>query len=418
MLRSYLERVIRQGRLRVILDGGRTFEVGEPADAAGTLTLRLKGRLTPLRILLNPDLALGEAYQSGRLTIEGGDIADLMDLVGRNLGERPDWLFQRLTSRLSTGRLRGGKAAAKRNVARHYDLPESFYRAFLDRDLQYSCAYFRAGDETLEEAQAAKKRHIAAKLALGREHRVLDIGSGWGGLALYLAQATPGLRVTGVTLSREQQGVSRERAMHAGLADRVRFELCDYRDLRGAFDRIVSVGMLEHVGRDHYDTFFRAVRSHLSPGGVALIHAIGRRGDHGGTNPWIAKHIFPGGYIPSLEEIAGAAGRAALWITDVEVLRLHYARTLRLWRERFQAQRADLAQTYDEPFLRTWEFYLALCEMGFRYGSLAVFQVQLTADIDALPIVRDYMQAEEQRLAPARRRAFTVIGGGATSGAE
>lgn len=411
MLRRYLERVIRQGRLKVTLDGGRVFEVGEPAaEGVKTVAVRLKGRLTPMRILINPDLAFGEAYQSGRLTMEAGGLVDLLDLVGRNLDERPNWPFQRLASRLAIGRQPRGRRAAARNAAHHYDLPESFYRTFLDRDLQYSCAYFRTGEETLDEAQAAKKRHIASKLMLGRALRVLDIGCGWGGLALFLAQSAPGVRVTGVTLSREQLGVARERALRTGLSDRVRFELCDYRDLRGAYDRIVSVGMLEHVGPDHYDAYFRAVRDHLSPGGAALIHTIGRRGG-GGANPWIAKHIFPGGYIPSLEEIAAAASRASLWITDVEVLRLHYARTLRLWLERFLAQRADLAQIYDETFLRTWEFYLASCEMAFRYGNLAVFQVQLAADVDALPIVRDYMQAEEQRLAPARRRTFTVVGG-------
>jgi cyclopropane-fatty-acyl-phospholipid synthase len=410
MLRRYLERVVRHGRLRVILDGRPPFEVGETASSkAPTITVRLRGRLTPLSLWLNPELALGEAYQSGRLTVEDATLPEFLDLVGRNLAGRPTGPFQALVSRLSAGRARNDRRAARRNVAHHYDLPESFYRTFLDQDMQYSCAYFRTGAETLEEAQAAKKRHIAAKLALGRDDRVLDIGCGWGGMALYLAQTQPGVRIDGVTLSREQFEAARDRGAHAGLADRVRFDLRDYRDLRGAYDRIVSVGMFEHVGPEHYGEFFASVRKLLAPGGVALIHTIGRR-KGGAVNPWIAKHVFPGGYVPSLAEIAEAASGAGLWITDVEVLRLHYAETLRLWRERFMARRDELAQAYDEVFLRTWEFYLAGCEMNFRRGNLAVFQVQLAADIDAVPIARDYMFAEEQRLAPVRRRSFTVVG--------
>ncbi|MDR3511790.1 MAG: cyclopropane-fatty-acyl-phospholipid synthase [Caulobacteraceae bacterium] len=411
MLRRFLKRVIRHGRLRVVMDGQAPFEVGEPPSGGRPiLTLRIKGRLTPLKLLLNPDLEAGEAYQDGRLVVENGTLPELLELVGRNLSERPLSRLQRLAARLSSGRTVNGRRAARRNAAHHYDLSGTLYRAFLDQDLQYSCAYFRRGTESLEEAQLNKKRHIAAKLALAPDQHVLDIGCGWGGMALFLAEAAPGVRVTGVTLSREQLDVARERAVRAGLADRVRFELCDYRDLGGRYDRIVSVGMFEHVGPTHYEAFFQAVRNRLTPTGVALVHTIGRRAG-GGVNPWIARHIFPGGYIPSLAQIAEAVSATPLWITDVEVLRLHYARTLDLWRERFMSRREELARVYDEPFLRMWEFYFAACAMSFRHGDLAVFQVQLAADVDALPIARDYMMAEEQRLAAGRRRTLTVVGG-------
>jgi cyclopropane-fatty-acyl-phospholipid synthase len=294
---------------------------------------------------------------------------------------------------------------ARRNVAHHYDLNGRLYSLFLDRDRQYSCAYFPTGQETLEEAQAAKKRHIAAKLMLDRPGlRVLDIGSGWGGLALTLAR-DHGAQVTGITLSAEQLAESRARAAAEGLADRVRFELLDYRALgrrsdppfNRPFDRIVSVGMFEHVGIGHFGAFFDAVRRALAPDGVALLHAIGRTDGPGRTNPWLDKYIFPGAYCPALSETLAAIERARLFATDIEILRLHYAETLRHWRRRFAANRDAIAGIYDERFCRMFEFYLAGAELTFRREGQMVFQIQLVRDQQAAPLTRDYMfEAERQ----------------------
>jgi cyclopropane-fatty-acyl-phospholipid synthase len=292
---------------------------------------------------------------------------------------------------------------ARRNVAHHYDLNGRLYALFLDRDRQYSCAYFARGDETLEEAQAAKKRHIAAKLRLDRPGlEVLDIGCGWGGMAITLARDW-GARVTGITLSAEQLAEARRRAAEAGLADRVRFELMDYRDWRRPVDRVVSVGMFEHVGIDHYRRFFRAVRDALRPDGVALVHAIGRSSGPGSTNPWLAKYIFPGGYSPALSEVVPQVEKAGLWITDVEVLRLHYAMTLREWRRRFAANRDAIQSLYDERFCRMFEFYLAGCELAFRRTDHMNWQLQLAREKEALPLTRDYMLEAERGTAPGRR---------------
>jgi cyclopropane-fatty-acyl-phospholipid synthase len=282
-------------------------------------------------------------------------------------------------------------------VAHHYDINGAIYDLFLDRDRQYSCAYFTPG-ATLDEAQLAKKRHLAAKLSLAPGHRVLDIGSGWGGLGLYLAKIGH-CDVTGVTLSSEQLRISRERAQREGLARAVRFEFKDYRKVEGRFDRIVSVGMFEHVGVNHYATYFRKVRELLADDGVALIHTIGRSEPPTATNPFIAKYIFPGGYIPALSEVAAAVERSGLVLTDLEVLRLHYAETLRAWRERFLANWDKAAGILDETFCRMWEFYLAGSETAFRYQGLVVFQLQLAKRIDALPTTRDYMLGDEHRFA-------------------
>jgi cyclopropane-fatty-acyl-phospholipid synthase len=283
---------------------------------------------------------------------------------------------------------------AEKNVAHHYDLNGRLYSLFLDRDRQYSCAYFRRGDETLEEAQLAKKRHIAAKLCLDRpDLRVLDIGSGWGGMALTLARDY-GALVTGITLSREQLAAARERAALEGLEDRVNFELLDYRAVNQKFDRIVSVGMFEHVGVGYYQTFFDTVARNLTPDGIALLHAIGRSDGPGATNPWIDKYIFPGGYSPALSEVMPSVERSGLFATDIEILRLHYAETLRHWRWRFNANRDTIASIYDERFCRMFEFYLCGSELAFRRGGHMVFQIQLAARQDAVSLTRDYMHDE------------------------
>lgn len=390
MLHSMLRRFVRIGRLTVTEQGGRTATYG---DGTGPQVRLHFAKGWAVRIALNPDLALGEAYMEGGMTLEEGDLWDLCELVGRNFGQYrdPPKLVMRMLTHI--GRLTqqwNDRRAARRNVHHHYDLSYDLYRRFLDADMQYSCAYFARPGMTLEEAQFAKKTHIAAKLMVEPGHRVLDIGCGWGGMGLELA-GRYGAEVSGVTLSTEQLAIAQARARDAGLEARARFSLTDYRDVQGPFDRIVSVGMFEHVGAPNFRTYFDQVSRLLADDGVALIHTIGRRTGPGLTQPWIAKYIFPGGYIPALSEMAAAIEDAGLWITDVEIQRIHYAETLKAWRERFVAQWDEIAQIYDERFCRMWEFYLAISELGFRYGVNNVFQVQLTKRVGAAPITRDYM---------------------------
>jgi len=402
--RSYLEDVIRDGDLRVRLPSGETWRLGDGLGAPVAVAIASRAWLA--RIAANPSMGLGEAYMEGGLVMETGSIHDLVDLIGRNAKYRPTkragalsrwWLDWRLQA--------NARAAARRNVAHHYDLSVNFYRRFLDSDLQYSCAYFAEPGMSLEEAQAAKKQHIAAKLLLKPGQKVLDIGCGWGGLGLSLARAA-NVEVDGVTLSTEQLATAQRRAEAAGLAHRARFSLTDYRDVAGPYDRVVSVGMFEHVGRPNYQTYFDQVARLLSDDGVALVHAIGRADGPGFTQPWIAKYIFPGGYIPALSEVLPCVERAGLIVADLEILRLHYAETLRCWRERFAAQRETIAALHDERFCRMWEFYLSASELAFRYRGHMVFQLQLAKRVDAAPITRDYMAAADPRIAePVRQVA-------------
>lgn len=394
MLHDVLSRMIDVGHLSVATAGG-AFEVGEPPDRlrGPDVAIKLHGWLTPWKIALKPDPGLGEAYIQGAIEFKRGNLWNLMELIGLNWMRWPSSPLCRLPAfPRAIDRRR-----ARSNVAHHYDLSERFYRSFLDSDMQYSCAYFAREDMTLEEAQEAKKRHIAAKLCLRDGQHVLDVGCGWGGMALTLAGIAD-IRVTGVTLSREQHGVASERAARAGLADRVDFRLCDYRDLEGQFDRIVSVGMFEHVGPRNYEEFFIRLRDLLKPDGVALLHAIGRRGVPFHDRGFMPKYIFPEGHVPSLSEVTPAVERAGLWTTDIEILRLHYAETLRHWRDRFMRSREAVRQLYDDRFCRMWEFYLAGCEMAFRYGEMMVFQMQLTRSVSATPITRTYMTRTEQPL--------------------
>jgi cyclopropane-fatty-acyl-phospholipid synthase len=398
MLRSMLNSIVRRGQLTVLAPG-RSFTVG---DGKPHVTIRIHDRRAMLALALNPELALGELYMDGRLTVENGDIADLLELASLNLSNRKPPAALRFLRRLrrmaNPIRLRNRPRRAKRNVAHHYDLSGRLYDLFLDRDRQYSCAYYSNPRMTLDQAQAAKKSHIAAKLHLDRPGlKVLDIGCGWGGLAMDLALGARA-KVTGITLSEEQLALARRRAADAGLSRACRFELTDYRQIEGVFDRIVSVGMFEHVGAPYYDAYFGKIAESLTPDGVALIHTIGCPLGPGAYNPWIAKYIFPGGYIPALSEMTAAVERAGLMVSDVEILRRHYALTLRAWRKRFTAHRAEAARLYDERFCRMWEFYLAGCEMAFRHGGLVVFQLQLIKRPDALPITRDYMYEEEHRV--------------------
>jgi len=393
LLAHLLRHIIRRGRLTVIDSAGRSYSFGELPGPVSTIRIHTKA--LERRMFFNPRLAVGEAYMDGSLTIEQGDIYDFLSLVMGNIQTAPR---SAALSPLYLGLDRWARwlqqhnpvGRAQENVAHHYDLSATLYDLFLDADRQYSCAYFEHPTDDLETAQANKKRHIAAKLLLKPGQKLLDIGSGWGGLGLYLAQET-GVDVTGLTLSIEQHKLASERVAIAGLEDRVRFEIQDYRLDQRRYDRIVSVGMFEHVGVNHFQEYFNKVSDLLTDDGVALIHAIGRKEGPGTTNSWIRKYIFPGGYCPALSEVLPAIERAGLWVTDMEILRLHYAETLRHWRQRFLAHWDEVKALYDERFCRMWEFYLAASEAGFRVQDLMVFQIQLAKRVDAVPMTRDYM---------------------------
>ncbi|HLJ62851.1 MAG TPA: cyclopropane-fatty-acyl-phospholipid synthase family protein [Stellaceae bacterium] len=396
LLWHLLRHVMRRGTLRVIDAHGRTHTFS--GSIGPEITIRLHTSALERKLFFNSRLALGEAFMEGTLTVENGRIFDFLDLVASNLREAPPSLFTPLYSGFGHA-LRmfhqfNPLGRSRRNVAHHYDLSDTLYDLFLDADRQYSCAYFTDPGNTLEQAQADKKRHLAAKLLLRPGQKVLDIGCGWGGLALYLAREAD-VDVTGLTLSVEQLKVAESRAAAAGLSDRVRFKLLDYRQAAGVYDRIVSVGMFEHVGVLQYPTFFRKVKDLLAPDGVALLHSIGRQDGPGATNPWIRKYIFPGGYSPAISEVVPVIERMGLWITDIEVLRLHYAHTLRAWRTRFLANLEAIKALYDERFCRMWEFYLAASECAFLHQGHINFQIQLARDINAVPLTRDYIREWE-----------------------
>jgi cyclopropane-fatty-acyl-phospholipid synthase len=397
LLRLVLRRIVRRGDLHVTTARGHAFRVG---DGTGRrVAVRFTTPAAQRQMLLNPELKLGECYMDGTFVVEEGSIADFLTLVLSQLPIAPNWAHPLHGLRYLKRRLQqfNPRRRARRNVAHHYDLDGRLYSLFLDADRQYSCAYFEHPGQSLDDAQLAKKRHLAAKLLLKPGQRVLDIGSGWGGLALYMPEMTE-VRVVGVTLSQEQLGVAQARAAESNLADKVEFRLQDYRDVERGFDRIVSVGMFEHVGVGHYDTFFRKCAGILADGGLMLLHSIGRSEGPGATNPWIAKYIFPGAYPPALSEVLPAIERAGLLVTDIEILRLHYAETLKAWRERFLAHREEVERIYDARFVRMWEFYLAASEMAFRDQALMVFQIQLTKRQGVVPITRDYIAQEEARL--------------------
>ncbi len=393
LLVRFLGAVIDQGEFTLIDSRGRAYNFGD--GAAPRVAIRLHDKATERRLLLNPRLAAGEAYMEGKLTIEEGTLYDLIDLIGRNIEAFEHHWFSDFSANLSQVFRRiqqyNPVGKAQKNVAHHYDLSDDLYDLFLDSDRQYSCAYFDGTHNDLERAQMDKKRHIAAKLLLHEPGmKVLDIGSGWGGMGLYLAQQT-GADVTGVTLSTQQHKVSQRRVEDLGLSDQVRFKLQDYREESTTYDRIVSVGMFEHVGAVHYLEYFKKARDLLNDDGVFLLHSIGRMEPPGVTNPWLRKYIFPGGYTPSLSETLAAIEKAGLWVTDVEILRLHYADTLHLWYERFMAQREKALDLYDERFCRMWEFYLIGCEIAFRRMGQMVFQIQIAKRQDAVPLTRDYI---------------------------
>ena len=415
LLARLMNRLIKSGSLTIIDYSGRKFHFGDGAPESGVV-VRFTDPTLPRKLFFNGQLHLGQAYMDGTLHIDRGTIYDLLDLISRNMGFDEELPFERIGRPLRTIRrlLQQFNPAerARRNVAHHYDLSGELYDLFLDSDHQYSCAYFTDDHNDIDRAQLEKKRHLASKLYLNEPGlSVLDIGSGWGGMGLYLG-AVGQCNVTGVTLSREQYDVSNRRARDSGLADRVGFQMIDYRNVSGRFDRIVSVGMFEHVGLPHYRAFFERIKDLLTDDGVAVIHSIGRMDGPGITNQWIRKHIFPGGYSPAMSEVMPIIEGCGLWVNDVEVLRLHYAETLRLWRERFVANWGRAKALYDERFCRMWEFYLAASEATFRYRGHMVFQIQLTRTIDALPLTRDYMIDDERRLADIEK---TALGGAQTT---
>jgi cyclopropane-fatty-acyl-phospholipid synthase len=403
LLRFFLDRFIRRGSITFVTASGSTFTCGDGTGKA--VRVRLTTKEAERQLLLDPEMSFGEAYTDGTMLVERGSLADVMAIVLDQPDMAPRWAKLRWWLRYLVRNIQqfNPRGRSRNNVARHYDLDGRLYSLFLDADKQYSCAYFETPDTTLDDAQLAKKRHVTAKLLVERGHSVLDIGSGWGGLGLYLAEMT-GANVTGVTLSTEQLQVSNARAGEKNLTQSAKFLLQDYRDIPGPFDRIVSVGMFEHVGVDHDDTFFRRCAELLDADGVMLLHSIGRSEGPGITNPWIAKYIFPGGYIPALSEVLPAIERAGLLVCDIEILRLHYAETLKAWRERFMARREEAVRLYDERFARMWQFYLASSEMSFRKQNLMNIQIQLTKRQGIVPMTRDYIPRGEARLRGIERK--------------
>lgn len=399
MLKLCLAALIRHGDLDVACASGASFRVG---DGSGPpLAISFKTRAAELRFIRDPELALGELYMDGQLIITKGALLDVLKLGLRNTAtlEGSRWLQLLNGTRVALRRIQQNNTLlrARANIAHHSDIDDRLYALFLDADRQYSCAYFEDPSHSLEEAQLAKKRHIAAKLLMEPGHSALDIGCGWGGMGLYLA-AHCGAQVTGVTLSSEQLSVAQARAKAQNLVAQAQFFLQDYRETKGRFDRIVSVGMFEHVGVGFFDAYFRKIADLLADDGVALVHTITRTDGPGVTNPWITKHIFPGGYIPAMSEALPAIERAGLIVTDIEILQLHYAETLKAWRERFMARRAEAAALYDERFCRMWEFYLAGSEACFRLGQHVNCQFQLAKKVGVVPMTRNYIAAREQAL--------------------
>lgn len=399
-LLNMLRRLVQKGKLTVIFSSGEEVVLGDGTGKPATI--RIADAEAEKAILRDPGLKFGEMYMDGRVLVEEGDIFDVLSIAKSNDLENAATfrnsiaallhvVRQQLKSRLPVNRNR-------HNVAHHYDLDGKLFNLFLDEDWQYSCAYFHPPGISLDEAQRAKKRHIAAKLLLEPGQKVLEVGSGWGGMAMYLAESSD-VEVTGITLSEEQLKVSRERAARRGLADLVRFELQDYRTMEGRqFDRIVSVGMFEHVGIGNYGNFFRKMKELLKPDGVMLLHSIGQIYKPWATNPWIEKYIFPGGYIPALSEVLPAVESTRLLVKDIEILPMHYAWTLRAWRERFVAKREEAVRLYDERFFRMWEFYLAASETAFLYDKHFVFQLQLSPSLGSVPVSRDYIAQKEREL--------------------
>ncbi len=404
LLANLLKGFVQRGRLRLFDARGKLHEFGDDGGEV-QVTLRLHNRAVYRKLFLNPELAAAEAYMEGTLTFEDGSaIYDLLYLFSINrpsLGAHPVQNLQRRLWRAARRRHQAnGVERAKRQARHHYDLSSDLYRLFLDNDLNYSCGFFRSPDDSLETAQKAKLDRAVAKLALEPGMSVCEIGGGWGAFAIELAKA--GADVTSINVSPEQIRVAEQRVAEAGVGERVRFVLKDYREVDGSFDRVVSIGMMEHVGIGHIDEYFAKIRNLLTPDGFAFVHSIGRMTQPGTTGPFIRKYIFPGGYVPALSEVFAATERQGIWVADMEIYRLHYYYTIRHWRRRFAARRDEAAALYDERFCRMWEFYLSAVELGFLNGSNMVFQLLLSTRRDTVPIVRDYMfEADQHEIAPA-----------------
>jgi cyclopropane-fatty-acyl-phospholipid synthase len=405
LLDKMLRKLVRKGELTVVDHDGKEYRYGAPEPGWKPIRVRLADRGAAMHIARDPRVGAGEAYMDGRLVVEeGGDIRDLVLLIRYNAPwERKGALKPKGPVRKTLSHLAGRldqinwKSRSRRNAEHTYNLTRRLYELFLDEDRQYTMAYYRDTANSLEQAQLDKKAHLAAKLHLKPGMKVLDIGCGWGGLALYLHRHYD-VDVLGIALAPDQIEFSRERAAEAGVSDRVKFELMDYRDVEGPFDRIISVGLIEHLGTPHYPGFFAKMRELLAPDGVMVSHCCGRMGGPGVTDKWTRKYIFPGGYIPSLSELVTEAERHRLVVTDVEAMRYHYAHTLEEWYRRTVAAKEEIVALYDERFFRMWQFYLAGSEAAFRYGGLVNWQLQYVKSRDAIPMTRDYMFEEEERL--------------------
>jgi len=395
---AMVSRFVREGELEITYPDGTRRRYGPGKGGSASVVLKDEGVLRAL--CLDPEIALGEGYMEGRIEVGDDDLHGLITLLiqNRQFGGLPRWARSADAARFAVTDFvqRNTPHKARANVSHHYDISNDLYRLFLDRDMQYSCAYFARPDMDLDQAQEAKKAHIAAKLLLEPGMHVLDIGCGWGGMAITLAR-NYGVRVTGVTLSKNQLALGRARVEEAGLADRVDLRLADYRTLEGPYDRIVSVGMFEHVGAPQFRAYFEKVEGLLAEDGVALIHTIGRVTPPTGHSGWLNRYIFPGGYVPSLSQVAAPIQRTGMWLTDLEVWRLHYARTLKEWRTRFEARRDAVRAMYDERFVRMWRYYLVACQCSFEVPRQGVFQLQLAKAIDTVPLTRDYIASAEER---------------------
>lgn len=383
---------MKKGTLTIIDHAGQTHVCGNGSEPH--VTVRFKDPSLGTKLFQNPALYAGEGYMDGTLVVENADIYTMLALVMSNLaGYHGHWIARSMKTverGMSLVRTYNPARRSKQNVAHHYDLSTTLYRTFLDDQMQYSMAYFRTPQDTLAQAQIQKMTHIATKLLLKPGQTVLDIGCGWGGLALFLNR-TYGVKVVGISLSERQIEVANQRAADANAGDSVTFRLQDYRHVKETFDRVVSVGMFEHVGLPHYRQFFDVVRDRLGPDGVALLHTIGRTDGPGATDSWTNKYIFPGGYSPALSEVVPHIERSGLIVTDIEILRLHYASTLRAWRERFLQKRDEIKKLYDERFCLMWEFFLATAEGAFQYGFHVNFHIQMSKTLETVPLTRDYM---------------------------
>ena len=387
-----LKKFIVTGRLIIRFANGNVQEFGE--ETSNPVVVSLVTNNLPRKLTINPELTLGEEYSHGNLTIENDDLFGFLKILASNAtAQQNHWLTKLVKLRQNAFRnfiQRNKLLTAKSNVAHHYDLSPTLYEMFLDRDKNYSCAYFQSDEDTLEEAQQNKKNHIAKKLMLKPNMRVLDIGCGWGGMSLYLAREYD-VNVLGITLSKEQKMVCEHRAEEEGLSQKVEFKLMDYREDVGKFDRVVSIGMFEHVGAPNYNRYFKEIVQKLSDNGIALIHTIGRSAPPGGTNPWINKYIFPGGYIPAMSEVLESLEKHNFYVTDIEVLRVHYAKTLKQWHENFKKNENKIRELYDDKFCRMWRYYLIASEISFRYYQYVVFQFQISKQLESLPLTRKYL---------------------------